>query len=559
MRGLPMHPRIVSTLAPLAALTLASQGFALATSPQTTEDAQLFARDPEWQDWLGKSVAATEDLAVVGEPIDDGGPADTFNASGTVHLFARGANGWSWVQELAPNDLAPATRFGGDVAVADGVILVGAVFDAQFGFGAGAAYVFEQGPGGWAQVAKLVPPELERQDRLGESVALQGTTAVVCAKGDDDAGADKGAAYVYERGPLGYSLVQKLLPAAADDPWWAVMGMDCDLDGDVLVAGAFGTFGKAFVFERVGGVWTQTAALEDPTPNKQDDFGRSVAVEGDRIAVGEAVRDGAWTPRPGSVLIFERVGPPPGNWAFAQEVKAGNASTLDHFGQCVDLQDGLLLVGAYSGKQGSVRTGTAYLFEEGLAGWQQTEMLVPSESNVAVGFGFDVAIARSQLLVGVPGADPILPGVATGAVYVFDRPFGRMYCDAEPSSTGSPGTIGAHGSLAASAGALVLRAETLPPNEAGLFLVSRDDGFVAQPGGSAGNLCLGGDIGRFKTSLSSTGNAGVLEFAVDTGQIPVHPPAAILAGETWHFQAWFRDHDPQPTSNFTHGLRILFE
>ena len=33
---------------------------------------------------------------------------------------------------------------------------------------------------------------------------------------------------------------------------------------------------------------------------------------------------------------------------------------------------------------------------------------------------------------------------------------------------------------------------------------------------------------------------------------------AIQSGETWNFQAWFRDSNPTATSNFTDGLEIQF-
>jgi hypothetical protein len=36
-------------------------------------------------------------------------------------------------------------------------------------------------------------------------------------------------------------------------------------------------------------------------------------------------------------------------------------------------------------------------------------------------------------------------------------------------------------------------------------------------------------------------------------------PVAILPGETWNFQAWYRDLNPGTTSNFTDGISITFQ
>jgi hypothetical protein len=34
---------------------------------------------------------------------------------------------------------------------------------------------------------------------------------------------------------------------------------------------------------------------------------------------------------------------------------------------------------------------------------------------------------------------------------------------------------------------------------------------------------------------------------------------AVLAGETWNFQAWYRDLNPTTTSNFTNAVSIAFQ
>ncbi len=151
-----------------------------------------------------------------------------------------------------------------------------------------------------------------------------------------------------------------------------------------------------------------------------------------------------------------------------------------------------------------------------------------------------------------------MPGIQSGAAYVFEFHLGQPTCDGVPNSTGTPGEIWATGSLAAHAGALELWAADLPRHQVGMFLISRDTGFVPAPGGSQGNLCLGGTIGRFGSSVQSTGSPGEMHFVVDTDALPFAGQAEILAGETWNFQAWFRDVNPGPTSNFTGGLAIAF-
>ena len=54
--------------------------------------------------------------------------------------------------------------------------------------------------------------------------------------------------------------------------------------------------------------------------------------------------------------------------------------------------------------------------------------------------------------------------------------------------------------------------------------------------------------------------AGSIRIPVELGQLP-RPGgfAAVMAGETWHFQAWHRDAvGGSATSNFTNGLQVQF-
>jgi hypothetical protein len=140
---------------------------------------------------------------------------------------------------------------------------------------------------------------------------------------------------------------------------------------------------------------------------------------------------------------------------------------------------------------------------------------------------------------------------------------GAPYCAAINNSTGSPGVLGASGSAEVASNDLILHASGLPANASTFFLTSRTQGFSANPGGSAGNLCLAGSIGRYVGGgqIGNSGAGGSYSLAVDNS---LHPTPAgfvqVLAGETWTFQAWHRDLAPGggTTSSFTNGLEIVF-
>ncbi len=135
---------------------------------------------------------------------------------------------------------------------------------------------------------------------------------------------------------------------------------------------------------------------------------------------------------------------------------------------------------------------------------------------------------------------------------------GASECTAQLNQTGYAASITASGSSSLAADNLHLTLTDVPPSATVLLLASRAAGFVANPGGSFGNLCLSGPLGRFPASLSTTSGAWFHE--VDTDQIPTPMgTVAVMQGETWRFQAWFRDHPAGvPGSNFTDAIAVTF-
>ena len=130
----------------------------------------------------------------------------------------------------------------------------------------------------------------------------------------------------------------------------------------------------------------------------------------------------------------------------------------------------------------------------------------------------------------------------------------------ELNSAGFSSTLRAAGSRFAQANALTLTADSLPSGSTGLLLASQAQAFVTQPGGSQGNLCLGGEIGRFVGAgqIMNSGIDGTFSLDIDLANLP--SPTGFVsasAGETWTFQAWYRDSvGGNATSNFTDAIAI---
>ncbi|MEM9382220.1 MAG: VCBS repeat-containing protein [Planctomycetota bacterium] len=140
---------------------------------------------------------------------------------------------------------------------------------------------------------------------------------------------------------------------------------------------------------------------------------------------------------------------------------------------------------------------------------------------------------------------------------------GEVECTSLANSTGAVGSTSAFGSTRAALNAVELRSADLPLNAAGFYLTSLTPDTVVGAGGSQGVLCLGGAIGRYvgPGQVLFSGADGSFDLELDLTAVP-QPSGfvAVLPGQTWRFQAWYRDAiGGTPTSNFTDGLAILFD
>jgi len=153
-------------------------------------------------DRFGYSVAVYGDTAVIGAYGDD---ADNGDNSGSAYVFVRSGNTWAQQDKLtAPADDVDTAGdyFGYSVAVYGDTAVIGAPGYVDVGSSAyGSAYVFVRSGNIWAQQDKLTADDGDTGDVFGNSVAVDGDTAVIGANNDDDNGDNSGSAYVFKLTP----------------------------------------------------------------------------------------------------------------------------------------------------------------------------------------------------------------------------------------------------------------------------------------------------------------------------------------------------------------------
>ncbi len=329
-------------------------------------------------DGFGTSVAISGDTMVVGARLDDDGGAD----SGSVYIFDRnqgGVENWGQVKKLTASDAGAGDRFGISVAISKDTVVVGASFDDLAGSNSGSAYVFDRNRGGvgsWGQVKRLTAKDGASGDRFGESVAISGDNVVVGARLDDDIGNASGSAYLFERnrgGPDNWAQVAKL--SASDATMNDLFGASVAIGDDTVVVGAFGdddagaNAGAAYLFDRnQGGAenWGQIAKLTATDAEENDFFGLSVAIGVDTVLVGALFDDDA----AGSAYRFERNQGGANNWGQFQKLTASEAEAQDRFGASVAIGEGTAVVGVPFDDDNGPLSGSAYVFlEVGASTW----------------------------------------------------------------------------------------------------------------------------------------------------------------------------------------------
>ncbi|MBK6606964.1 MAG: FG-GAP repeat protein [Leptospiraceae bacterium] len=412
--------------------------------------AYIKAPNSEANDLLGYSVSISADTIVVGAygedsnqtTITNGTTASADNSAadaGAVYVINR--TGTTWAQEAyikAPNANA-GDQFGWSVSISGDTIAVGVrsedsnqttITNGTTASGdnsaadAGAVYVFKRTGTTWAQEAYLKAPNANAGDQFGQLVSISSDTIAVGAIDEDS------------------------------NQTTITNGTTASVDNSATSSGA------VYVFKRTGTTWTQEAYLKAPNAETLDNFGFSVSIFGDTIAVGAHMEDSNQTTitngttastdnsasTSGALYVFKRTGT---NWAQEAYLKAPNAEANDFFGGKVSISGDTIAVGANqessnqttitngntaSANNSAPSSGAVYVFKRTGTTWAQEAYIKAPNANGGDSFGYSVSISGDTIAVGARnessnqttitnGTTASADNSATnsGAAYVFKR------------------------------------------------------------------------------------------------------------------------------------------
>lgn len=200
-------------------------------------------------------------------------------------------------------------------------------------------------------------------------------------------------------------------------------GISVAIDGDRALVGAAGTGesaggGAAYIFERESdGSWTQVAKVTPLDPSEDSGrFGWRVALDGDRALVAWGNRDLPDQPgwlASGVVHLFQRQ--PDGSWPLASKLVIPGVSEESQLGESVSVEGDIAVVKAFPARFGA--SSRAYVFEHQADGsWQHRQEL----TGTALG-ALSVAVEGDYALVGGVNAE------SRGVAVLYERQSNRSW------------------------------------------------------------------------------------------------------------------------------------
>lgn len=380
---------------------------------------RVLASSPQFFSFFGESVAISGSTAVVGALNQT---VDGREFQGAAYVFVRSGSNWVEQEVLIAADGAARDNFGYSVAIDGERVIIGAPGDNFPASDEGSAYVYLRSGTVWNQEVKLGAGDPNGGAQFGSSVAISGLTAAVGSNHPNGTMGRQGAVYVFTKGTI-WTQQQKLVAndAATGDAFGFQRSVA--ISGETIIAGSrFATVGgnllqgAAYIFTRSGSTWTQQQKLTAPDGNGYDEFGFSVAINGETAVVGAWQADFAGVIK-GAAYVFVRSGV---FWIFQQKLTASDGISGDRFARSVGIDGETVIVGSEPSVFLSSRPGSAYIFVRSGNDWTEEQKLFAPGVTFSNRFGSSAAIDGGIVIVGA-----VFDTVTVqdqGSAYIFGTP-----------------------------------------------------------------------------------------------------------------------------------------
>lgn len=204
---------------------------------------------------------------------------------------------------------------------------------------------------------------------------------------------------------------------------YAIVGVpyeDSDIGNDT---------GSARIFVRSDQEWVQQQKLFSSDIGMDDQFGTSVAINGNYAIVGapgkslrtpdeldEKQKDKDVGKNAGAAYIFVRQG---AGWTQQAKLRSSDLEPADFFGISVSIDGDTAIVGAHRHNWPKADGGAVYVFVRNGTRWTQQAKLIPEDTQRFDYFGYSVSLSGNSVIAGCIRNNH--RGKDSGAAYVFVR------------------------------------------------------------------------------------------------------------------------------------------
>lgn len=378
----------------------------------TTSSAErIIAPDPQEDANFGGRIAFWQDWMFVSAVDFDWG---TWNGPwGKVYAYQRVGAEWVLRQELAPPPEVWA-RFGSTIiADAGWLVVTGRVS------GSVRLHVYQQVGASseeeWTLTSTILASTVEAAGSFGEGLDIEGSTLVAGSPTDRTIGGDAGSVTILEHDGTGWVEVDRLFPDTS--PLGGNFGASVSIAGDLLAVGmpgdeitcigVQGDCGSVYIYRRYAGAGWQLEQQLFLDGTAEQRFGEDVAIHGDDLFVGSL----------SGVHHYEHAD---GAWTQRQELRPSDFNQRDLYGWSLDYDGLTVAVGAPYDDDLGTGSGAAYAFQRTPTGWKEVAKCLAPGGWPLTALGAYVAIDGENLAVSSPGDPAGGPFLSSkGALYLY--------------------------------------------------------------------------------------------------------------------------------------------
>lgn len=301
------------------------------------------------------------------------------DVGGAVYRYSRQGADWVLVDFPVPTDIQAGDMYGYSLALYQDYLIVGAPGSG----GAGAIYVFKNSQSQWLEITKISLPDGVTGDQFGFCIGMVDTHLFVGAPGYQGTG----AVFIYNL----YTDIWQNVYTLTGSELSQNFGTALSVISNTLLIGASNTnnIGSAYLYKLTLG-WTLSHTFVPVSTDTGQQFGRSVSISGNKIAIGG-----------NSGFVSTYINTSTGWQATDILTNYG----VD-FGYSVSLCNDMLAIGQPG-------IGIVFLYKWEEQQWSQRIYVDDPDPSPGRTYGISVFLLNSTLIVGSAG------GSASGHAYIY--------------------------------------------------------------------------------------------------------------------------------------------